>query len=110
MGNKISKVRKKRSKSHNIPNFSPSQSQSPPWEKNTNRTLPPEIMKHIMQYHTNDRQTLMNCALVNRFWCRQAIPLLWDRVLREEIELKDNHFAAIKVLCACLPAHQKGML
>src|SRR5436190_24369439 len=38
----------------------------------------PEISSDIMQYLRNDFDTLYSLALVNRFWCRLAIPLLWE--------------------------------
>jgi hypothetical protein len=38
----------------------------------------PEIMSEIIQYFQNDFSTLHSCILVNRLWCRLAIPLLWE--------------------------------
>ena len=38
----------------------------------------PEISTHIIQYLRNNFNTLYSLALVNRFWCRLAIPLLWE--------------------------------
>jgi hypothetical protein len=38
----------------------------------------PEITNEIIQYCWNDFSTLHSCILVNRFWCRLAIPLLWE--------------------------------
>src|SRR2546421_3137434 len=38
----------------------------------------PEISTHIIQYLRNNFETLYSLALVNRFWCRLAIPLLWE--------------------------------
>jgi hypothetical protein len=38
----------------------------------------PEIISEIIQYFRNDFSTLHSCALVNRLWCRLAIPLLWE--------------------------------
>src|SRR5437764_9509140 len=38
----------------------------------------PEISTNIIQNLRNDFNTLYNLALVNRFWCRLAIPLLWE--------------------------------
>ena len=37
-----------------------------------------EISDDIIQYLRNDFNTLYSLALVNRFWCRLAIPLLWE--------------------------------
>jgi hypothetical protein len=38
----------------------------------------PEIINEIIQYFQNDFSTLHSCILVNRLWCRLAIPLLWE--------------------------------
>ncbi|CAB5190853.1 unnamed protein product [Rhizophagus irregularis] len=38
----------------------------------------PELMNDIIKYLQNDFSTLHSCILVNRLWCRLAIPLLWE--------------------------------
>ena len=38
----------------------------------------PELLNDIMQNFQNDFTTLYSCILVNRLWCRLAIPLLWE--------------------------------
>src|SRR5947199_4903380 len=38
----------------------------------------PEISSQIIQNLHNNVNTLYSLALVNRFWCRLAIPLLWE--------------------------------
>src|SRR5436190_7225077 len=38
----------------------------------------PEISSYIIQNLRNNVNTLYSLALVNRFWCRLAIPLLWE--------------------------------
>ena len=38
----------------------------------------PEISSIIIQNLHNNINTLYSLALVNRFWCRLAIPLLWE--------------------------------
>ena len=40
--------------------------------------LPAELTCEIIQYLRNDFSTLYSCILVNRLWCRLAIPLLWE--------------------------------
>src|SRR5256884_3680164 len=37
----------------------------------------PELTNEIIQYF-RDPSTLHSCILVNRLWCRLAIPLLWE--------------------------------
>src|SRR6266496_4384280 len=38
----------------------------------------PELLNDIIQYFHHDYKTLHSCILVNRLWCRLAIPLLWE--------------------------------
>ncbi|CAB5212200.1 unnamed protein product [Rhizophagus irregularis] len=38
----------------------------------------PELTYDIMKHFQNDFSTLHSCILVNRLWCRLAIPLLWE--------------------------------
>ena len=38
----------------------------------------PELTYEIIKYFQNDFSTLYSCILVNRLWCRLAIPLLWE--------------------------------
>src|SRR3954465_10436768 len=37
-----------------------------------------ELLSEIIQYFRSDILTLHSCILVNRLWCRLAIPLLWE--------------------------------
>ncbi|GBC34066.1 uncharacterized protein OCT59_019056 [Rhizophagus irregularis] len=37
----------------------------------------PELIYEIIKYFQNDYSTLYSCILVNKLWCRLAIPLLW---------------------------------
>ena len=38
----------------------------------------PEVLTYIIQNLRNNINTLHSLSLVNRFWCRLAIPLLWE--------------------------------
>ncbi|CAB5185134.1 unnamed protein product [Rhizophagus irregularis] len=38
----------------------------------------PELTYDVIKYFKNDFSTLYSCILVNRLWCRLAIPLLWE--------------------------------
>ena len=38
----------------------------------------PELINEIIQYFRNDIPTLHSCILVNKLWCRLAIPILWE--------------------------------
>jgi hypothetical protein len=54
----------------------------------------PELTNEILQYFRNDHSTLHSCILVNRLWCRLAIPLLWEDPFSRKI-LKNHHFIEI---------------
>src|SRR5581483_4482020 len=38
----------------------------------------PELLNDIIKNFQGDFTTLHSCILVNRLWCRLAIPLLWE--------------------------------
>jgi hypothetical protein len=38
----------------------------------------PELTYEVLKHFKNDFSTLHSCILVNRLWCRLAIPLLWE--------------------------------
>src|SRR3954454_11199625 len=50
----------------------------------------PEISTYIIQNLRNNFNTLYSLALVNRFWCRLAIPLLWEDPF--SIKYRSFHF------------------
>jgi hypothetical protein len=53
----------------------------------------PEITNEIVQYFRYDFSTLYSCILVNRLWCRLAIPLLWEDPF--SIPSKNYHYIEI---------------
>ncbi|RIA84577.1 hypothetical protein C1645_879840 [Glomus cerebriforme] len=53
----------------------------------------PELINEIIQYFHRDYQTLHSCILVNRLWCRLAIPLLWEDPF--SIPTRNYHFIEI---------------
>src|SRR5437762_14157359 len=54
----------------------------------------PELLHEVMQYLRNDFSTLHSCTLVNRLWCRLAIPLLWEDPFSMKFP-KNYHFIEI---------------
>src|SRR6266536_1167720 len=44
----------------------------------SNSKISSELIYEIIKYFQNDFSTLHSCILVNRLWCRLAIPLLWE--------------------------------
>ena len=43
----------------------------------TSPYLPNDCIYYILKYLREDYSTLFNCILVNKFWCREAVPLLY---------------------------------
>ncbi|GBC34021.1 uncharacterized protein OCT59_019096 [Rhizophagus irregularis] len=56
----------------------------------------PELTYDIIKYLLDDFSTLHSCILVNRLWCRLAIPLLWENPF--SIPTKNYKFIEIYLL------------
>ncbi|GBC05432.1 hypothetical protein RclHR1_06220005 [Rhizophagus clarus] len=54
----------------------------------------PELINEIIQYFRHDYKTLHSCILVNKLWCRLAIPLLWEDPFSIKFP-KNYHFIEI---------------
>ncbi|PKK71278.1 hypothetical protein RhiirC2_778582 [Rhizophagus irregularis] len=54
----------------------------------------PELTNDIIQYFEKDFSTLYSCILINRLWCRLAIPLLWENPFLKEYP-ENQHFIEI---------------
>ncbi|PKY50976.1 hypothetical protein RhiirA4_467766 [Rhizophagus irregularis] len=54
----------------------------------------PELTNEIIKYFHDDYITLHSCILVNRLWCRLAIPLLWENPFSIQFP-KNYHFIEI---------------
>src|SRR5947207_7097229 len=52
----------------------------------------PEISICVIQTLRNNFSTLYSLALVNRFWCRLAIPLLWEDPFSIKYRENSPHF------------------
>ncbi|CAB4403168.1 unnamed protein product [Rhizophagus irregularis] len=51
-----------------------------------------ELLNEVIQYFHYDYKTLHSCILVNRLWCRLAIPLLWEDLFSiKSIKSFDNY-------------------
>src|SRR5438094_10569004 len=66
----------------------------------------PELTIEIIQNFRNDFSTLYSCILVNRLWCRLAIPLLWEDPFSTPTE---NH-AFIEIYLRSLNDDDKAQL
>uniref|UniRef100_U9UKK6 F-box domain-containing protein n=1 Tax=Rhizophagus irregularis (strain DAOM 181602 / DAOM 197198 / MUCL 43194) TaxID=747089 RepID=U9UKK6_RHIID len=64
----------------------------------------PELTNEIIQYFRKDFSTLYSCILVNRLWCRLAIPLLWE----DPFSLPTQNYHCIKTYLCFLNEDDKA--
>ncbi|RIA87116.1 hypothetical protein C1645_740375 [Glomus cerebriforme] len=55
----------------------------------------PEITNFILNNLRNDFKSLHSCILVNRFWCRITVPLLWENPFSFNFNNQNSHFLDI---------------
>ncbi|PKK64513.1 hypothetical protein RhiirC2_787389 [Rhizophagus irregularis] len=65
-----------------------------------------ELAEEIIQYLRDDISSLYSCVLVNRLWCRIAIPLLWE----DPFSVPTQKFDFIKILLRSLNDEDKTRL
>ncbi|EXX64736.1 uncharacterized protein OCT59_019119 [Rhizophagus irregularis] len=65
-----------------------------------------DLLYKIIKYFPNDHSTLHSCVLVNRLWCRLAIPLLWEN----PFSIPTGNFNFIEVYLYNLDDHLKAKL
>jgi hypothetical protein len=67
--------------------------------KMTIQRLPNDCIYDILKYLKSHRSTLYNCSLVNRFWCREAIPLLYANPFHNLTNKKNYSIILTFILC-----------
>uniref|UniRef100_U9TJ94 F-box domain-containing protein n=1 Tax=Rhizophagus irregularis (strain DAOM 181602 / DAOM 197198 / MUCL 43194) TaxID=747089 RepID=U9TJ94_RHIID len=60
--------------------------------------LPDDCIYNILQNLQSERSTLFNCLLVNRFWCKSTIPLLYANPF---VNITGKNYAIILTLILC---------
>ncbi|PKK67770.1 hypothetical protein RhiirC2_851929 [Rhizophagus irregularis] len=60
--------------------------------------LTDDCIYYILQYLQNDHSTLFKCLLVNRFWCKSTIPLLYANPFANTTE-KNYLITSTLILC-----------
>ncbi|PKK63852.1 hypothetical protein RhiirC2_788312 [Rhizophagus irregularis] len=65
-----------------------------------------ELTDEIIQYFRYDYSTLYSCILVNRLWCRLAIPLLWE----DPFSVPTQNYQVIEILLVNLNEKDKAHL
>ncbi|CAG8630411.1 11454_t:CDS:1 [Dentiscutata erythropus] len=71
--------------------------------------FPAECLYDIFLYLKNDNASLFNCLMVNRNWCRQAIPLLWRKPFRDHSNVT-MPYLLIRTYLSCLFDNAKKRL
>ncbi|GBB84579.1 hypothetical protein RclHR1_11150004 [Rhizophagus clarus] len=64
-------------------------------------TLPTECMERIF-LHVGLKEELFSCLLVNKYWCKNVLPLLWANPFEGLETSKMNNFKLIRMYLACL--------
>src|SRR3990170_3837368 len=74
--------------------------------------LPIDCLNEIIEYLDEDKFSLRSCLLVDRFWCRVAVRILWRNVWN--IQYKSHRvyvpLSILSTLIACLPNESKSLL
>ena len=67
-----------------------------------------EIFEHLEEYPTS----LRSCLLVNRFWCRIAVGILWKNIWNfpKSTYSRPCALSILSTLIACLPNESKNLL
>jgi hypothetical protein len=71
--------------------------------------LPTECLNEILEYLEKDEFTLYSCLLVNRFWCKIAVIILWRNILDFKRPSKVAS-SILSTLIACLPNESKELI
>ncbi|GBC09168.1 hypothetical protein RclHR1_08650011 [Rhizophagus clarus] len=61
--------------------------------------LPNDCIYGILKYLKNDRTTLFKCLFVNRFWCKEAVPLLYANPF--DNYGKNHYYLIVRTLILC---------
>ncbi|GES75619.1 hypothetical protein GLOIN_2v1791592 [Rhizophagus clarus] len=60
--------------------------------------LTDDCIYYILQHLQNDRSTLFNCLLVNRFWCKSTIPILYTNPF---LNITEKNYTIILTIILC---------
>lgn len=74
----------------------------------TIQSFPIECIRNIFLYLEDDHKSLYSCLRVNRFWCRNAVPILWRRPFEKSIRRKGGK--VIRVYLSSLNDEEKATL
>ncbi|CAG8434888.1 770_t:CDS:1 [Diversispora eburnea] len=69
--------------------------------------LPVECMRRIIK-HVEKKRDILSCLLVNKYWCINVIPLLWERPF--DNVSTENRYKLIRTYISCLEEEEKSCL
>ncbi|CAG8745556.1 2726_t:CDS:1 [Dentiscutata erythropus] len=72
--------------------------------------LPADCVRGIFYHLLDDYEALFTCILVNRSWCRSAIPLLWSDIFNGESPSSEKRIKIISTYIKCLSDFQRQTL
>src|SRR5215208_1094989 len=72
--------------------------------------LPTDCLNEIFEHLEEHPTSLRSCLLVNRFWCKIAVRILWKHVLNVPNGTCFRSYAILSTLIACLPDESKNLL
>ncbi|CAG8521289.1 8922_t:CDS:1 [Funneliformis caledonium] len=76
--------------------------------KNPTPSLPSGCMKRIFS-HVDSKEELFSCLLVNKYWCKNVLPLLWSNPFKG-LESSKDYFKLIRMYLACLDHNELNFL
>ncbi|CAG8706517.1 7481_t:CDS:1, partial [Acaulospora morrowiae] len=80
-----------------------------PYEIKMALSLSPECLQYILAHLEGDSKTLHSCLLVSRFWCHNAVNILWSRPWSYSIS-QNSATKLIQTYVTCLPDETKIIL
>ncbi|CAI2183202.1 3061_t:CDS:1 [Funneliformis geosporum] len=70
-----------------------------------------DCLGKVLENFINESTTLYQCILVNRSWCKAAIPLLWSNPFEYlKIQKYDHGWRLIRTYLNCLPDNEKHIV
>ncbi|GET00975.1 hypothetical protein GLOIN_2v137259 [Rhizophagus clarus] len=76
--------------------------------------LPPEILQNIFK-EVGNYTDLFNCLLVNRYWCKNIFPILWENPLEKTFgkTYRNRNLRVIDIIeiyISCLSQQSKSII
>ncbi|CAG8523654.1 11600_t:CDS:2 [Ambispora leptoticha] len=73
-------------------------------------SFPPEILQQIITFHEDNYKTLYSCLLVNKYWCRNVVPILWRNMPEKYKKKSPSAYKFIQAYINCLSTDTRAQL